>query len=293
MAQKKRSFISIFGYDITHHFLYTLFIVIITVLTTVVVKSRVVTPTYSQEHYENFNLEKTTEPRTSAFIDKQSGVVYHGSRDKKQIALTFDADMTEGMEHALKIGTLKNSYDSRIIDTLNKTHTKATIFLTGMWIETYPDITKELAKNPLFEFGSHSYSHSSYHGDCYGLKKLPQTLKIEDIGTPQKLIRDYVGVENKLFRFPGGCYSSEDVQLVRESGDTVIDWDVVSGDAFNSNTEEIIHNVLTRTQNGSIIVMHLNGAPTAPKTAEALPEIIKELKAKGFEFVKVSELLRD
>ncbi len=43
--------------------------------------------------------------------------------------------------------------------------------------------------------------------------------------------------------------------------------------------------------NGSIILLHMNGTPTAPKTAEALPMIISTLKARGYEFVKVSELL--
>ena len=35
----------------------------------------------------------------------------------------------------------------------------------------------------------------------------------------------------------------------------------------------------------------MNGAPTAPKTAEALPQIITILKTRGYEFVKVNELL--
>lgn len=218
-------------------------------------------------------------------------VIFHGPRDKKKIALTFDAEMTDGMKANLVSGKTKSSYDSRIIDVLNQTHTPATLFLTGLWIELYPDVTKSLSQNPLFELGSHSYTDSSYYGFCYGLKQIPSTVKIEDIGATEKLLREHAGIDNRLFRFPGGCYTPNDVKLVNEANDTVVHWDVSGADGFNNNTNQIINNVVNNTQNGSIIILHMNGAPNAPKTAEALPEIVKQLKNKGFEFVKVSDLL--
>lgn len=223
--------------------------------------------------------------------DKSANVIFHGPRDKKKIAITFDAEMTDGMRAAVLSGKYKSSYDKRIIDTLISTNTKATLFLTGMWIELYPEATKEFGQNPLFELGSHSYTDSSYSGFCYGLRQLSNTLKIEDIGATEKLLREHAGVDNKLFRFPGGCYTPDDVKLVNDANDTVVHWDVVGADGFNSNVNQIVANVVNNVQNGSIIVLHMNGAPTAPRTAEALPEIIKQLKAKGYEFVKVNELL--
>ncbi len=232
--------------------------------------------------YDNRTVEGATE---------SAKVIFHGPRDKKDIALTFDAEMTDGMKAALLSGKVKSSYDKRIIDILIKTKTKATLFLTGMWIELYPDITRELGKNPLFELGSHSYTDSSYHGFCYGLRQIPRTLAIEEIGATEKLLREHAGIDNKLFRFPGGCYTPEDVKLVNQADDTVVHWDVVGADGFNTNTEQIVNNVVNNTQNGSIIVLHMNGAPSAPKTYEALESIITRLKAKGFNFVKIPELL--
>lgn len=116
-------------------------------------------------------------------------------------------------------------------------------------------------------------------------------LKIEEIGATEKLLREKAGIDNQLFRFPGGCYTPDDVKLVNQANDTVVHWDVNGVEGFNTNTAQIINNVVDNVQNGSIIVLHLNGPPNAPKTAEALPTIIDTLKNKGFDFVKVSELL--
>lgn len=107
----------------------------------------------------------------------------------------------------------------------------------------------------------------------------------------EKLLREHAHIDNRLFRFPGGCYAPDDVKLVNAANDIVVHWDVVAADGFNNNANQVIHNVVDNVQNGSIVVMHMNGAPTAPKTADALPEIIRQLRAKGFELVKVNELL--
>ncbi len=295
--------------DFTQHLIYTLFIIgVASIITYILLNQKIiqtvdkvisqtpikqVTNVILPEAQDELYVERGS-PYDNRSIDESTpsaNVIFHGPRDKKKIALTFDAEMTDGMKASLQSGKVKTLYDKRIIDILDKTHTKATFFLTGLWIELYPNVTRELSNNPLFELGSHSYTDSSYHGFCFGLKQISNTLKIEEIGATEKLLREHAGIDNKLFRFPGGCYTPDDVKLVNQANDTVVHWDVVGADDFNNNIGQIIKNVLDNTQNGSIIVLHMNGAPTSPKTAEALPEIISKLKGKGFEFVKVSELL--
>ncbi len=295
--------------DFTKHFIYTLFIIAVASFVTYFLIGSKLDQTVNRiaeqisnqpissvmlPHPENTLYVERGSPYDHRTIDgatESANVIFHGPRGKKKIALTFDAEMTDGMKAALVSGKTKSSYDKKIIDILNQTQTKATLFLTGLWIELYPDITKELSKNPIFELGSHSYTDSSFYGFCYGLKQIDKTLKIEDIGATEKLLREKAGVDNKLFRFPGGCYTPADVKLVNDVGDTVVHWDISGSDGFNTNTQQIIHNVTDNAQNGSIIILHLNGPPNVPKTAEALPLIIDALKKKGFEFVKVSELL--
>lgn len=308
--------IKAFFWDLTHHFVYTLIIVgisctIMYFLLSNVVKKQIaslltLTPSQTSKVVvvpQDNNQDNNGIGQDEAYVEKGSpydnrtvgsesaNVIFHGPRDRKRIALTFDAEMTDSMKARLLSGRVKSSYDKRIIDTLIATNTKATLFLTGMWIELYPDVTQQLSQNPLFELGSHSYTDSSYAGFCFGLNLLKSTLKIEEIGATEKLLREHAGLDNRLFRFPGGCYTPDDVKLVNQADDIVVHWDVVGADGFNSSAQQIIHNVVDNTQNGSIIVLHMNGAPTAPKTADALSEIIKQLKAKGFEFVKVNELL--
>ena len=298
--------IQIFKHNFTNHFLYTAFIIVLASFITYSLINGKLNKTLdlinaqinSGQSISILSPENTLYVERGSPYDNRSlegtpsaNVIFHGPRDKKRIALTFDAEMTDGMKANLVSGKVKSSYDKRIIDILTETKTKATLFLTGLWIEIYPDVTKELSQNPLLELGSHSYTDSSYYGFCYGLKQLPNTVKVEDIGATEKLLRQHAGIDNRLFRFPGGCYTPADVKLVNQANDTVVHWDVSGSDGFNVNTSQIVSNVVDNTQNGSIIILHLNGAPNSPKTADALPAIISILRAKGFEFVKVSELL--
>jgi peptidoglycan-N-acetylglucosamine deacetylase len=234
----------------------------------------------------------------SVFSEKQSNsfshsydVVFHGDRTKKNVALTFDADMTPGMKADLDSGAVVTYYNKPVIDILNETQTKATLFLAGMWIEQYPQVTKELANNPLFELASHSYSHPGFDGECFGLTPIPDSADADEIQKTQALLRSVAGVSNVLFRFPGGCYSQNDVTIVTQNGLTAIQWDASGQDGFNNDPYAIETNVLSQVQNGSIIVLHMHGAANAPKTAEALPTIIATLKEQGYTFVTVSQLL--
>lgn len=219
-------------------------------------------------------------------------VIFHGPRDRRVVALTFDADMTPKMKRDLEAGKVASWYNNKIIQILEENKTPATLFLTGMWIELYPKETAELAKNPLFELGNHSYSHPTFEKKCTALNYITNDKDYEEIKKTQKLLKDMTGINNHLFRFPGGCYDAYDLSTVHKLGLDTIQWDVSSSDAFNFHTQQLTNNVFNHVQNGSIILMHMIGNRNAPKTSETLPIIISGLKAKGFGFVKVSELIK-
>jgi len=221
-----------------------------------------------------------------------NSVITNGDRNSHNIALTFDADMTSGMLSKLEKKQIKSLYNKAIIDILKTNNIPATIFLTGLWAKKYESVVKELAANSLFEIADHSYSHLAFTSNCYNL----ETIKKESIANNFKLSKETLeqisGKKISLFRFPGGCYDQNSLKLANQAGLEVIGWDLASGDAFNSNTPAIIKNVVNNAKNGSIIVFHLSGDRYAPKTAEALKVIVKRLKNKGFNFVKVSDLIK-
>lgn len=219
--------------------------------------------------------------------------INHGNRHLPQIALTFDADMTPYMLKELNQGKIQSWYNRQIIDFLEKNQIPATIFIAGLWAETYPDITKTLSQNPLFEIANHSYSHPRFTDDCYALPRMPSWGKDGEFSKSQQILKTISSTKPALFRFPGGCQSPADIKLANSYGLTVVGWDVASGDSFNSNLKAMVNTVKTRTQNGSIILFHLNGNQNAPKTTEVLEASIPHLRRQGFQFVKVSDLIKN
>jgi len=196
------------------------------------------------------------------------------------------------MDQNLRTGIVRSYINQDLINILINTQTKATLFLSGLWIQDYPEETKLLGQNPLFELGNHSFSHPSFEGYCYGLPQLGPLSMEEEVSKTQDLLKSVGGVTSKYFRFPGGCVSEKAMDFLSSKGIQVVHWDVVGEDGFNTNTQEIISNVVDHVQNGSIIVLHMNGYPNDPKTSDALPTIISALRERGYEFVTVSQLLR-
>jgi hypothetical protein len=77
---------------------------------------------------------------------------------------------------------------------------------------------------------------------------------------------------------------------VANQGLLPIQWDVSSGDpAAALSAATMTENVVSSVRPGSIVLFHANGR--GYHTDEAIPGIVAALKAKGYEFVTVSELL--
>ncbi len=202
-------------------------------------------------------------------------VILHGPRNQKRVALTFDACSTRDV----------SKYDERVTNELVATHTPATIFLGGSWAVEEAAHVKELAANPLFELGNHSYTHPH-------MTAIKDEVRIRrELQRTQAEIHQLTGATPKLFRPPYGEYDQRLVHIAAELGLTTVEYDLASGDPDQHATKErLIHWVLSKSQPGSIIVMHINHRRF--HTAEALPDIIAGLRARGFELVTVSELIK-
>ena len=202
-----------------------------------------------------------------------SQVLYHGSRNEKKIALTFDACPSSA----------HGGFDARIVQTLIDSGVPATFFLSGRWIVKHRNEAKKLSLVQGFELGNHSYSHP--HCTTISDDRIKQELE-----KTESLLKSIAGTSPKLFRPPYTETDQRVERIAKEIGLTTVMFDLASGDPDSTiSRERLIRYVIRSARNGSIIVMHVNGRGW--HTSEALPEIIKGLRARGFIFSKVSELL--
>jgi peptidoglycan/xylan/chitin deacetylase (PgdA/CDA1 family) len=105
----------------------------------------------------------------------------------------------------------------------------------------------------------------------------------------QKAIYNATGVHTKLLRTPNGDFDKRVLSCLSGMGYTVIQWNTDSLDWKNPGVKAITQRVLNRAVPGDIILMH--ASDSSRQIEQALPQIIVGLRAKGYHFVTVSELL--
>jgi len=211
---------------------------------------------------------------STATVQPKTTLISRGNRARPYVALTFDACQS--------LNQLAG-YDEAIINILTETRTPATLFLGGLWMQRHPAQTRALAANSLFELGNHAWNHADF------ARLNPEEMSAE-IQRTQQLMATLTGRRATLFRFPFGSHTEEALAVVGQERLQAIQWDVLSGDPDpDVSARAMVNEVTARTQNGSIVIMHVNG--WGRHTAEALPEIIKQLRAQGYAFVTVSQLL--
>ncbi|ALV32732.1 polysaccharide deacetylase family protein [Streptomyces sp. CdTB01] len=210
--------------------------------------------------------------------------------DGRTVALTFDADMTA--DEGARAARGERFDNPQLIATLRALKVPATVFMTGRWADEYPLQARSIDRDPLFEIANHSYSHYAFTGDCYGLPTVPEDRMRADVERAYAAFRR-AGVTDAMpyFRFPGGCYDRTALKALTPTGVTAVQWDVVSGDAFATDSDAVARQVLEGVRPGSVVVMHCTRS-AAPATERAVRRIVPELRAKGYRFVKVSQLIR-
>jgi peptidoglycan/xylan/chitin deacetylase (PgdA/CDA1 family) len=217
-------------------------------------------------------------------------VVDHGPRTGNKVALTFDADMTDAMLGNLRAGRVKSYANLRILDLLEREQVPATFFLTGKWVQRYPDVTRRIAGNPRFELANHTYGHAAFTTDCYNLPSKPVNELRGDVAKTFEVIAPYGGRQTRYFRFPGLCHDAAALDALAPLGVTVVDGDVVSGDPFATAWKPLVRAVLDHVRPGSVVIMHVTEA-NATMTDEALPHILAGLAERGLEPAPLSEVL--
>ena len=206
--------------------------------------------------------------RVSNSVNGRELPIYCVETKEPKIALTFDAAW--GNEDTQKILEVSKKHDVHV-----------TFFMTGGWVENYPDDVKAILAAG-HDLGNHSENHKN-------MSQLSDAEKREELMQVHDKVLELTGYEMFLFRPPYGDYDNAVVNVAKDCEYYTIQWDVDSLDWKDYGVDSIIKTVTEHKHlgNGSIILCH-NGAKY---TAQALDTLITKLKEKGYTFVPVSELI--
>ena len=194
--------------------------------------------------------------------------IYCVDTEEKKIALSFDAAW--GNEDTAKLLAILKEHDLKV-----------TFFMTGGWVESYPEDVKAILAAG-HDLGNHSENHKN-------MSELSDEEKKEEIMSVHQKVQEITGYEMFLFRPPYGDYDNALIEVLKNCEYYPIQWDVDSLDWKNEGVDELLKTVTEHKNlgNGSIILCH-NGAEY---TAEALDTLINELETQGYEIVPISELI--
>lgn len=192
--------------------------------------------------------------------------IYSVKTEEKKIAISFDCAW----------GT---DYTDSLLQTMENENVRCTFFMVEFWTEKYPEYVKKINSYG-HEIGTHSATHPY-------MSKLSREAIVKELTTSCEAIESITRKKVEVFRPPYGDYDDLLIDTATELGLYTIQWSVDSLDWKNLSAEEICSRVLSRVGSGSIVLFHNQGL----NTAKALPEIIRELKDRGYVFVPVGELI--
>jgi len=201
-------------------------------------------------------------------------VVWSSDTNEKFVAITFDDGPNE-------------KYTPELLDILLNQNVKATFFLIGKNVMKEPDIARRIYSEG-HEIGNHSYSHPL-------LLLISRKEVHRQIETTASIIEDTVGTKPKHFRPPMGLFTPAILDIIDLHNHKTVVGEVYPRDPYKPGKDKIVERVLKRVEPGSIIILHDGGTwgkIDRSQTIEAVPVIIERLRAQGYEFVTVSELMK-
>ena len=227
------------------------------------------TDTFTDESYDQYPL---------AWRIEQMGAA------PRKIALTFD----DGPDP---------TWTPQILDVLKQKHATAAFFTIGVDANKSPKILKrEFAEGN--EIGNHTYTHQHFDD-----ANTPRAYLEFELNVTQRLIESTLGVKTLLFRPPYGIdhqpETADEVRMLpipQEMGYMLVgaqidphDWGEPGG-VPPPPANVIVQRVMRDLNKGSVIMLH-DGGGDRSQTVKALPQIIDQIRARGYEIVPVSELV--
>ena len=207
-----------------------------------------------------------------------------GYNDKKSWWFRRNADhLPPSAQDEIAIG----NYDAYYLgDTQHKviylTFVKAAFFVTKSYMEDQPELVKRMVAEGHI-VGNHSVSHPN-------MSDLSNEQILAELNGCAAYYKELTGQEMpKYFRPPEGVYSIRSLEQTKAAGYKTIFWSFAYNDwdpANQPGTQAAYDMVMNNYHNGSIMLLHA----VSQSNTEALDQILKDLKAKGYVFQTLDQL---
>lgn len=197
------------------------------------------------------------------------------------LVLNMEADPSmaaPGPYVALTFDDGPSKFTQAILDILRNEDVPATFFMLSENARNRPEDAKAVKAA-----GHHVAAHTVTHRD---LATISPEDAFDEINRSVDEINEIVGAGTvRCLRPPYGSYDDTVLNIAASRGIGVMNWDVDTND-WNRPGSDAIHRRATNISKASIILMHDGGGPRQ-QTVDALPLIIRDLKAKNAKFVAV------
>lgn len=193
-----------------------------------------------------------------------STLAWDNKTEDKVLYLTFDC----GYEY--------ENLTSDILDTLKEKNVKAAFFCTLHYLKSSPDAVSRMVGEGHI-VGNHTAHHPS---DCSALSRQELAGEIQEV---HNYMRENYGYECAYFRFPGGGYSENALELVQSVGYRSVFWSIAYADWDPKNQpsrNQAYRTLTSRLHPGAVILLH----GTSPVSAEVLGDFIDYAHSEGYEF---------
>lgn len=201
---------------------------------------------------------------------------------KAQTRITFTECHVEGPYIAITFDDGPSATQTpRLLKMLKERGIKATFFCCGQCVAQSPEIAQQIVAEG-HEIANHSWNHPL-------LTKMSEAAVKDQLDRTHNVIKQTTGVTPSLMRPPYGGFTVKQRAWANAVWNyKVILWDVDTLDWKHHSPAKTESITMSETKKGSIILCH----DIHKTTVDAMPATLDALRAKGFKFVTVTELIQ-
>lgn len=221
--------------------------------------------------------------RNSLMSNELKNKISNITKNKEKVAyLTFD----DGPDPKIT---------PKILNILKDENIKATFFVVGKNVDTYPEIVKRAFEDGHF-IANHGYSHNNKN-----LYKNATTFKNE-IKKTDEAIGNAIGVKDycsHIFRFPNGFMSPANkyhkkkaLELLNDMNYTYVDWNCLNNDSLRKYSQkQLLNNLIKSSKNKDSLIILMHDTDYVSNSSTVLKESINYLKSNGYIFKNFYDIL--